>query len=565
MEGADATDPPTCIKKRSPTREEHNSLSSLNPAVVKNQHPSTPINVKAWRPLVADHPDQRLVTEICEDLIMGVDIGFRGTPRNLVTRNMLSAFENPDVVRKTIDKEIAAGWSLGPFDVHPYPQFVINSIGVIPKKTGGHRMITDLSRPAEGVNHSICKEDFSIQYSSIDDAVAILKRVGRHAFMCKLDIKDAFRLIPVRKKDWPLLGYQWDEQFYFHTKLPFGLRSSPFHFNRMATLLAWTIRHHSGSTGLINYLDDFWCGDVPERCEHTFQVAQDICSKIAVPLADGKLVGPTSIITFLGIEIDASSQTLSLPHGKLNEIQQELLKWLAIKKCTKRQLLSLVGKLSFASKCIPAGRLFFRRLIDLSMKAQKLHHRLDLTKEAREDILWWCKFMPLWNGTAHFIDAVWQPADTLDLFTDAASSVGAGGFYCGKWFFVAWPQQIKDNKQIHITWMELFPIVVAARLWGHLWSGRRIMFHSDNKAVVDIWYKGSSKSPLVMSLVRQLFFTAARFNFHVAISHVPGHINVIADLISRNLQVAFHRKVPSADQDPTQVPSQIIQDLFPSG
>ena len=51
-------------------------------------------------------------------------------------------------------------------------------------------------------------------------------------------------------------------------------------------------------------------------------------------------------------------------------------------------MLSLIGKLSFASKVIPASRLFLRRLIDLSATAKHLHHHITLNKEAQAEIQW---------------------------------------------------------------------------------------------------------------------------------------------------------------------------------
>ena len=83
-------------------------------------------------------------------------------------------------------------------------------------------------------------------------------------------------------------------------------------------------------------------------------------------------------------------------------------------------------------------------------------------------------------------------------------------------------------------------------------------------AVVDIWYKGSSRSPPVMKLVRQLHFKAATTNFHVAMSHIPGHLNSYADLVSRNLQAQFHQAAPQADINPTPVPDKLWLDLLPA-
>ena len=63
-------------------------------------------------------------------------------------------------------------------------------------------------------------------------------------------------------------------------------------------------------------------------------------------------------------------------------------------KATKRDLLSLIGKLSFAAKDVPSGRLFLRRLIELSNMVSKLHHHIHLNVEVREDIIWWNRFLP---------------------------------------------------------------------------------------------------------------------------------------------------------------------------
>ena len=49
-----------------------------------------------------------------------------------------------------------------------------------------------------------------------------------------------------------------------------------------------------------------------------------------------------------------------------------------------------------------------------------------------------------------------------------------------------------------------------------------------------------------MSLVRHLFLMAARGNFHVAISHIPGVQNQIADNLSRFSMQAFRQAAPAA-------------------
>ena len=67
----------------------------------------------------------------------------------------------------------------------------------------------------------------------------------------------------------------------------------------------------------------------------------------------------------------------------IDERKQSLLQELSLlrasHKCTKRELLSLIGKLSFSCKILPAGWIFLRRLIDLT---KQLHHHIRITTNA---------------------------------------------------------------------------------------------------------------------------------------------------------------------------------------
>ena len=62
-------------------------------------------------------------------------------------------------------------------------------------------------------------------------------RVGPGTLLAKVDLKNAFRLCPVRPEDWHLLGIRWRGQYYVDKCLPFGLRSAPFLFNMVAEAL----------------------------------------------------------------------------------------------------------------------------------------------------------------------------------------------------------------------------------------------------------------------------------------------------------------------------------------
>ena len=66
------------------------------------------------------------------------------------------------------------------------------------KSDGSVRLGLDLSSPrGASVNSGISREEFAVRYTSVDAAVAIVRSLGRNAFMAKADIRHAFRLCPV--------------------------------------------------------------------------------------------------------------------------------------------------------------------------------------------------------------------------------------------------------------------------------------------------------------------------------------------------------------------------------
>ena len=141
----------------------------------------------------------------------------------------------------------------------------------------------------------------------------------------------------------------------------------------------------------------------------------------------------------------------------------------------------------------------------------------------------------------------WIPSTTLNLFTDSSGAIGYGAYFDKKWFQGHWSA---DQINRSIQWKELFPIVLAAATWGHLWTKMCITFMCDNEAVATMIRTGTSKCPMIMELLQQLFFCAAKYNFSAIAQHIPGKLNLIADALSRfNMQV-FHLAAPHTDPAP---------------
>ena len=525
--------------------------------------PFTPIDVAQLEHELSLHPDKPWTSQLIKNLTEGARVGFTGTRVARTAPNLASAHLHPEVIDNELSKECSKGHIAGPYPTPPLPNLQCSGVGVVPKKNNTWRMIMHLSAPNMlSINDGINKEDYSLHYSSIDDATRLVAKLGRNCFLAKIDLKSAFRLIPIATSDWELLGIRWRDSYYVDKQLPFGLRSAPFLFNQLASALHWILSNNYQLSNLIHYLDDFLILErTCTKCQQSKHTMINLCHRLQIPLSWEKLEGPSNRISFLGIEIDTTAWVLRLPDDKLKALLYELTLWSDRKTCSKRQLLSLIGKLSYATKVMPAGRIFLRRLIDLSTHVRALHHHLHLNSQARADILWWHTLLPTWNGSAPILEPTWSSSSSLHLFTDASATHGFGAYYNGSWFRGPWlPHQQTDSAAgISITWQELYAIVVATMAWGHLWSGRRILFHCDNLAVVEIWRRHSSRVPAIMCLVRKLYFVAAINNFHVRVSHIQGTDNTIADALSRNDLTTFRKLAPNADLAMTTIPTAALE------
>ena len=72
--------------------------------------------------------------------------------------------------------------------------------------------------------------------------------------MSKLDIKAAFRNIPVHPSDWELLEMKWQDLHFFDMVLPFGLRSVPFSLTSSPQPSSGSFKTSSTSPRLFTFL-----------------------------------------------------------------------------------------------------------------------------------------------------------------------------------------------------------------------------------------------------------------------------------------------------------------------
>ena len=492
---------------------------------VELQAITTPLVPSRWCEFLQHHPDTVFSSYILEGITEGFRIGFKYCGHSLKprSRNLLSAYEHQSVVESYIEKEVLLGRMVHITDPSTLPCVHTSPFGVIPKKhrPGKWRLMVGFSAPdGHSVNDFIEKELSTLSYISIDNIAQVVLQLGKGTLLGKMDVKEAFRLVPVHPSDRLLLGMVWKGDLYIDKVLPFGLRTAPLLFTALADALEWVIRKR-GVNWVFHYIDDFIFAGSPTSSQWSVAMAaaMQVCTELGIPIEPKRNEGPATTLSVLGIEFDTEDMLLRLPNTKLTLLKQQVQTWRGRKCCTKRELLSLIGSLQHAASMVKPRRAFVRRMIDLSTTRKHPEAKIRLSWEFQSDLEWWHHMAASWNGTS-MLAPVKKDHPDVTVTSDASGGWGCGAFWESNWFQLQWSGA---GSSAHITVQELIPIVLAAALWGHSWAGKTVRALSDNMAVVHIINSKQSRNADVMHLIRCLTLIECAYDFVVVSKHLPGN------------------------------------------
>ena len=438
----------------------------------------------------------------------------------------------------------------------------------MPKKSGGYRVIHHLSFPdTNSVNHFTDPNLCSVSYSGIDDAIELIHKMGKGALLGKMDLKSAFRLLPIWPGDFDLLGFMMDGLYYYDKCLPFGASISCALFEKFSTFIQWALENDKYfekiPPAVLHYIDDFlFLGPKgTSQCADTMTTFTNLCSNLNIPIACDKTEGPATIITFLGIEFDTLNMIMRLPAEKILELKKKIIATMHAEKVTLKQLQSLIGLLNFACKVISPGRAFCRRLINATIGVDKSYFKIRVTKSIKADLNVWLQFLRSYNGVTVIPDRYWLTNIDLDLFTDSAGSsdLGFGIYFQGHWCHGSWPKEWDQSILRNMAFLELFPVLTALFIWGSKFANKKVLFHIDNQATVQVLNKKSSKDLLIMKAIRKIVLITLKFNINIKGIFIPSSSNGLSDSISRRQWTRFRRLAPEADPLPTPIPPEVWQ------
>ncbi|CAF3796862.1 unnamed protein product [Rotaria socialis] len=224
-------------------------------------------------------------------------------------------------------------------------------------------------------------------YSTIDQAIHAVLKASPKAFLCKCDIVSAFKLLPTRPSLVPFYGCHLNDQLYFFVRLPFGDRSSPCIFDCLSQALEWILLNKYYVQYCQHLLDDFITDDCSEQESlRTMAIIKMVFKNLNIPSSPSKTICPVTSLEYLWIILDTDAFESRIRVDKINRICNLVHQLSRKKRCTKRELLQLIGHFNFATRIIIPGRTFLSYLFQVSCFVDELHYHVRLGKEARIDL-----------------------------------------------------------------------------------------------------------------------------------------------------------------------------------
>lgn len=417
-----------------------------------------------------------------QELLEGYEHSLRRTPRTVFPDN----YDTADVpkVREEFTRMTDRGYMEGPFADESAVHMTHPMAAVAKKGTTKLRLVIDMSVTV--LNDCLVARRFVLP--QVADVAA---KCYKGCYMITADLVDGFYAAEARGEHRKYLNIKHPRtgRYYRYTRLVMGAASSLVAFCR---LVAWAARdpyehpefrpermvvndtdpsmprvYGVDKEGVPVATEQFFVDDscivaaTKQRCEAAYRRSVWLLEcRLGWRICTRKTVGPTQRLVFCGLELDSAGADVGGPCTRLSEERREEYKQILAdfcerhlwkKRAPRREMASVVGKLSFAANAIPVGRCFLARLYDAihekkqPIKGDAVDYDRDVTvtPAAILDLKWWRQCLEeadcirLWRTGTFALHRCWSDASNYGfgecLAVEEQGSFPQMAFSCGVW------------------------------------------------------------------------------------------------------------------------------------
>lgn len=391
----------------------------------------------------------------------------------------------------------------------------------ITKPNGSTRLILNL----KCLNKFIQTEHFKME-----DMRTVCKLVSKNNYMCTIDLKDAYFLVPVDNDDKKYLRFYFKNNIYEFNCLCFGLCTAPLTFTKLLKPVISYLR----SVGFksVIYLDDIICigesfNECVENCSKTVSLLECLGFYIN---RDKSSLHPKQIVEYLGFIINTRTMTLSVSDKKRCSILLLLKRYLNKDSCTIRDFAQLIGTLTACCPAVSYGFLY-TKVLEKQKCVELFNHNNDfdsvmiINNECKEDLQWW------YNCIESAVNPIKNCQFKLEIYSDA-SRTGWGIFCDGQVANGFWTE---EDKKSHINYLKLLAAFLGLQCFAKDLSNCQILLRIDNTtAIAYINRMGGIQFNNLNQLAREIWQWCEAHKIWIFASYIKSKDNKEADFESRN-------------------------------
>jgi hypothetical protein len=345
------------------------------------RNPSTRVDIKALEALINKHKhdwsaEEKLKAELAVKSLK------EGAPAHQKTdlpaakmHNAPSAYEHAAKLTEAVKNWVAGGVVAGPFKTPPLPGFRANCIMAVARKEK-IRPVVNLSSPkGASFNDNINKlAVMKVRMSAAAQFGQSVRAAGPGARITKLDMKDAYKLVPAKTSDYRLQGFEWLGRLFIDTQQIFGSAAAAANFDKLAsTVLRIVLSELRARRISIHRTLDDVVSIVPASSSKSAEFAatyRRIADRLNIELAadcpkHDKAFTDETWGTVLGIVFDTLIQCWRMPEHKVKQLLLDTGNFVTAGWVSLEETQKVAGRINHLAQMLPFLRAFRRPLNDL--------------------------------------------------------------------------------------------------------------------------------------------------------------------------------------------------------
>jgi hypothetical protein len=228
--------------------------------------------------------------------------------------------------------------------------------------------------------------------------------IEKDDLMCKLNLKDAYVVVPIHQESRKFLSFKHEDCVYQYKSLAFGLSVAPRIFTKPMRYAVEPLRQQG--IRLVCYLDDICLlAKSPVEMQTILTTVITHLTRLGFLINWKKsILQPFHQQEFLGFRFNSRTMKTPVPQPKINKLLsriKQLKKGQTVRSC--RWIASLLEKITSMIPAIGEALLHIRYLQrDVSMALKQGLRRWEsacpLSEKAQQELLWWERWATTKNG-----------------------------------------------------------------------------------------------------------------------------------------------------------------------